>query len=77
MRKQLLVTLAGVALALPVMAAEYPIGQPSEQNGLEIAAVYLQPVQMEPAGMMREAKDSDIHLEADIHATAEDRKSVV
>jgi uncharacterized protein involved in high-affinity Fe2+ transport len=76
MRKQLLVTLAGVALALPVMAAEYPIGQPSEQNGLEIAAVYLQPVQMEPAGMMREAKDSDIHLEADIHATADNKNGL-
>jgi uncharacterized protein involved in high-affinity Fe2+ transport len=36
---------------------------------MEIAAVYLQPIEMEPAGMMRPVADSDIHLEADIHAT--------
>jgi uncharacterized protein involved in high-affinity Fe2+ transport len=36
---------------------------------MEVAAVYLQPIEMEPAGMMRAAAQSDIHLEADIHAT--------
>src|SRR3546814_11782865 len=76
MKQQLLSFLIGAVLATPVMAAEYPIGEPSEQNGLEIAAVYLQPVQMEPAGMMREAKDSDIHLEADIHATADNKNGL-
>lgn len=37
------------------------------KNGMEVAAVYIQPVTMEPMlpGMM---KPSDIHLEADIHA---------
>lgn len=33
-----------------------------------MGAVYLQPVTMEPEGMMREAAESDIHIEADIHA---------
>lgn len=51
-----------------VIAAEYPIGKQQILNGLEIAAVYLQPVKMEPEGMMRKAEDSDIHLEADIRA---------
>lgn len=37
---------------------------------MEIGAVYLQPIEMDPPGMMRAAKDSDVHLEADIHATA-------
>ena len=37
---------------------------------MEVAAVYLQPVSMEPEGMMRPAAESDIHLEADIHALA-------
>ncbi len=56
--------------ALPLCAAEIHIGEPVVRNGLEIAAVYLQAVKMEPghAGMQVE---SDIHLEADIHA-AED-----
>jgi uncharacterized protein involved in high-affinity Fe2+ transport len=58
-------TFAGSALAL-----EYPVGAPQQRDGMEIAAVYLQPVTMEPAGMMRPAAQSDIHLEADIHALA-------
>ena len=53
------------------VAAEYPIGAPINASGMEIAAVYLQPIEMEPAGMMRAATDSDIHLEADIHALAD------
>jgi uncharacterized protein involved in high-affinity Fe2+ transport len=60
--------LIACAIASGASAKEYPIGEPVEQNGMKIAAVYLQPVEMEPAGMMREAKDSDIHLEADIKA---------
>ena len=54
----------GVASAL-----EYPIGKPQMRDGMEIAAVYLQPIAMEPPGVMRDAKVSDIHLEADIKAT--------
>lgn len=62
------VLLAGSASAL---ALEYPIGNPGLLNGMEVAAVYLQPIEMEPADIMRPAVDSDIHLEADIHATAD------
>jgi uncharacterized protein involved in high-affinity Fe2+ transport len=58
------------ALATSASAAEYPIGKPSTQAGLEVSAVYLQPIEMDPPGMMRAAADSDVHLEADIHATA-------
>ena len=50
-------------------AAEYPIGKPQQRAGMELGAVYLQPVKMEPDGMMLAAKEADIHLEADIHAT--------
>lgn len=56
------------ALPLVATAAETPIGKPHIEGGMEVAAVYLQPIEMEPAGMMRDAKASDIHLEADIHA---------
>ena len=52
-----------------LLAAEYPAGDPVIANGMEIAAVYLQPIEMEPAGMMKPAAETDIHLEADIHAT--------
>jgi uncharacterized protein involved in high-affinity Fe2+ transport len=55
----------------PSAALEFPVGQPVVKSGMEIAAVYLQPIEMEPAGMMAPASVTDIHLEADIHATAE------
>lgn len=60
--------LAPLALATSsVSALEYPIGEPVLANGMEIAAVYLQPVVMEPVGHLP-AAEADIHLEADIHA---------
>lgn len=49
-------------------AKEYPIGEAQEKDGMKISAVYLQPIEMDPPGMMRDAKDSDVHLEADIKA---------
>ncbi len=60
-----------VAVPLGLQAAEYPIGSPQITAGMEVAAVYLQPIEMDPPGMMRAAAESDIHLEADIHATAD------
>ena len=59
---------SAATLATSALAVEYPIGTPQQRNGMEIAAVYLQPIEMEPEGMMRPVKDSDVHMEADIHA---------
>ena len=56
------------AVSFQAQALEYPIGKPQLVSGMEIGAVYLQPVKMEPDGMMRKAEQSDVHLEADIHA---------
>jgi periplasmic iron binding protein len=61
-----------MAAALPMFFATSAVADDVEigvveQNGMEIAAVFIQPVTMEPmlpGGM----KLSDIHLEADIHA---------
>ncbi len=72
MKKNLVVTaLIASVLSAPAVLAfkEYPIGEPVKMNDMEIAAVYLQPVDMEPRGMGLSASQSDIHLEADIHAT--------
>ena len=66
-----------VAVPLGLQAAEYPIGSPQITAGMEVAAVYLQPIEMDPPGMMRAAAESDIHLEADIHATADYRAHLV
>lgn len=54
-------------------AKEYPIGEPQQCGGMEVGAVYLQPVEMDPAGMMLAAAKSDVHLEADISATENNR----
>ncbi|MFZ5968432.1 MAG: iron transporter [Bacillota bacterium] len=48
---------------------EYPIGDEVEAEGMNIAAIYLKPVDMEPAMKAGLSADkSDIHLEADITA---------
>jgi uncharacterized protein involved in high-affinity Fe2+ transport len=62
-----------LSLAAPAAALETPIGKPQKQAGMEIAAVYLQPVPMEPAGMMKAVAESDIHLEADIRAESDNK----
>lgn len=66
------VVLVSLAAFVPLSAGavEYPIGTPRNVAGMEIAAVYLQPIEMEPEGVMARASESDIHLEADIHALA-------
>lgn len=61
--------IAGVLTAPAAFAfTEHPAGEPNTINELEIAAVHLQPIDMEPRGMGLPAAKSDIHLEADIHA---------
>ncbi len=66
--------IAGIAvfamcsMATAASCKEYPIGEAQEKQGMHIAAVYLQPIEMDPPGIMRDAKDSDVHLEADIKA---------
>ncbi|WP_291951476.1 iron transporter [Campylobacter sp.] len=68
--KKTLLSLGAVAslFVSSMFSAEVPIGDPYELNGMEIAAVYLQPIEMEPRGIDLAASLADIHLEADIHA---------
>lgn len=62
-------SLSLLSLSTSALAVEYPIGVPEHRNGMEIAAVYLQPVRMESANMMMTPSEkSDVHLEADIRA---------
>lgn len=60
--------LAAGFVAFGAAAKEYPIGEAQEKEGLRIGAVYLQPVEIDKPELMRDPKDSDIHLEADIKA---------
>lgn len=68
--KKLFLTLSILFLSyLSAMALETPIGLPQTIYGMEVAAVYLQAIEMEPKGIMRPRADSDIHLECDIRAS--------
>jgi uncharacterized protein involved in high-affinity Fe2+ transport len=51
---------------------EFPIGDDIELGPLNVAGVYFQPVDMEPAGSSLSAAESDFHIEADISALAND-----
>ncbi|MCR4941984.1 MAG: iron transporter [Campylobacter sp.] len=68
MNKILSSVVAASLAASVAFAGEFPIGEPVEINGMEIAAVYLQPIDMEPKGVDLAPSQSDLHLEADIHA---------
>jgi uncharacterized protein involved in high-affinity Fe2+ transport len=65
----------------PVLAREVPIGEPKvvEEAGLEVVAVYLAPIEMEPAvyhgkPLYLPREKSDVHIEADIHALEGNRQ---
>lgn len=66
-----LLLLAAASSAAARDFAVYPIGEPRIVNGLEVAAVYFQPIELDGA-LMHEAAGADIHLEADIRATKGD-----
>ncbi|MDR2462903.1 MAG: iron transporter [Verrucomicrobiales bacterium] len=68
MKKTLAAAFIGALTISAFAFEEFPIGEAQTVNEMEIAAVYLQPIDMEPAGMGLSAAKSDIHLEADIHA---------
>lgn len=70
-RKGWLLAAGLMASSLGAQAAEYSVGVAQFKGGMEVEAVYLQPVVMEPEGMMLAAEASDIHLEMDIHAAAD------
>lgn len=56
---------------IPITGAD---GKEDQEVGpLNVAAVYFQPVDMEPAGMGLSAAESNLHLEADIHALADNK----
>lgn len=63
----ILLLCAGGALAF----TEYPIGLPLVRHGMEITAVYFQPVTMDPPMSKEKEEKADIHLEADIRAASQ------
>ncbi|HBR17847.1 MAG TPA: hypothetical protein DD725_09610 [Deltaproteobacteria bacterium] len=68
LRTTFLALITAALFYAPVFALETPIGIPQSIYGMEIAAVYLQAIEMEPKGIMKSRGESDIHLECDIRA---------
>lgn len=68
MSRRILLSLPLFAVSSAALAMEYPAGEPQQCAGMDIAAVYLQPIEMTPSGVMRTAAETDVHLEADIAA---------
>lgn len=59
--------LLGLVYPSLAFADDVQIGETTQKNGMEISAVYIQPVKMEPEHHTSSER-SDIHLEADIAA---------
>src|ERR1700759_5695257 len=67
---------AGIAALVPLTAQaaqEFYIGEPVVKEGMQIGPNYLTGITMDrmPPGMEMGGKDN-VHLEADVHATADD-----
>lgn len=71
MRELLLSAVVALTFASATQAREYFVGGPVQKNDMEIVANYLIGVEMAPmAAPMVHGPDA-IHLEADVHATAD------
>jgi uncharacterized protein involved in high-affinity Fe2+ transport len=57
--------------ATGAVAREYPIGGPVHENDMEIAASYLVGVEMAPMPADMPMGPDTVHLETDVHATAD------
>ena len=64
---------AAIAFATAASAREYPIGGPVYQDDMEIASSYLVGVQMAPMPPGMAMGADAVHLETDVHATADNK----
>ncbi len=62
---------ASLALIGAASAREYPIGGPVQANQMEIASSYLVGIEMAPAPAGMAMGPDTVHLETDVHATAD------
>ena len=65
---------AAVILPLSAQAREYPIGGPVHKNDMEIASSYLVGIEMKPMPKGMATGPDVIHLETDVHATADNKQ---
>jgi uncharacterized protein involved in high-affinity Fe2+ transport len=68
-----LVATGALALVTAAQAREYPIGGPVYANDMEIASSYLVGVEMAPMPPGMAMGPDAVHLETDVHATADNK----
>jgi uncharacterized protein involved in high-affinity Fe2+ transport len=66
-----LASMALLAAPLAALAREYPVGGPVQAHEMEIAASYLTGIEMAPMPADMAMGPDAIHLETDVHATAD------
>jgi len=66
-----LLVLGAIAFATTAHAREYPIGGPVHAHDMEIASSYLVGVKMAPMSPGMPSGPDVVHLETDVHATAD------
>ncbi|HVY13407.1 MAG TPA: iron transporter [Alphaproteobacteria bacterium] len=65
--------LAAALLPLPLMAEEFNIGKPVVKEAMQIVPNYLVGIQMDPMPRGMSMTPDAIHLEADVHATKDNK----
>lgn len=64
---------AASVLVTPALAREYPVGGPVQFHDMEIASSYLVGIEMAPMPADMPMGDDVVHLETDVHATADNQ----
>ncbi|NBF11604.1 iron transporter [Pseudomonas sp. Fl4BN1] len=64
---------SALTFTLNAQAREYPIGGPVQAHDMEIAASYLVGIEMAPMPPGMEMGANSVHLETDVHATADNQ----
>lgn len=65
--------LISLSFAPAAGAREFPIGEPVEREGLQIVPHYLEGIEMSPMPTGMEMGAGAVHLEADVHATRDEK----
>ncbi|MBF7683188.1 iron transporter [Acinetobacter sp. B5B] len=67
------VSLSTLLFSGAVFAKEYPVGGPVKKEGMEIASSYLLGIETNPMPVSMDMGQDVIHLETDVHATADNK----
>jgi periplasmic iron binding protein len=70
----LIAATAVVLATMPAVAQEYYVGEPVVKNNMQIVPHYLVGIEMAPMTRGMDMDPKAVHLEADVHATKDDKR---